>query len=79
MGKVVGTSTSLEKQYLRLTGPPKPETIRPLHILRQSLEMLKRRWIERGGPDDYEYISEQLRSIRQDIMVQGLIKESFSV
>ena len=31
--KVVGVSEALEKPYLRLTGPPDPEAIRPPRVL----------------------------------------------
>jgi hypothetical protein len=34
---VKGTSTICEKEYLRLTAPPRPELVRPLNILQQHL------------------------------------------
>jgi hypothetical protein len=74
-GPVVGTCTDLEKRYLRLTAPPKPETVRPLHILKQTLELLKKKWRKESN---YSYICDQFKSLRQDLTVQR-IKEKFTV
>ncbi|CAG8765330.1 5523_t:CDS:2, partial [Acaulospora morrowiae] len=41
---VVGTCTQLEKSYLRLTAAPDPSTVRPLRILKRTLEFLKAKW-----------------------------------
>jgi hypothetical protein len=41
---VKGTSTTLEKEYLRLTAPPRAELVRPLFILKQHLVNLKREY-----------------------------------
>ena len=38
---VKGTSTTLEKEYLRLTAPPRAEFVRPFHILKQHLRNLQ--------------------------------------
>jgi hypothetical protein len=38
---VKGTSTTLEKGYLRLTAPPRPEFVRPFGILKQHLRNLQ--------------------------------------
>ena len=73
--KVVGTSTSFEKQYLRLTKAPDPAMVRPEPILRQALEYFKDRW--KKDEIDYLYLLEQLRSIRQDMTVQH-IKNKFT-
>lgn len=62
---VIGTCTDLEKQYLRLTTLPNPSQVRPEHILKKSLKMLKKKW--KSNEADYNYISEQFRSIRQVI------------
>lgn len=81
-----GTSTTLEKRYLRLTQAPDPAVVRPEHVLRQALERLMRLW--RATPDDpalsvadrahvhdYKYTCEQIKAIRQDLTVQHLARE----
>lgn len=70
-----GTSTNIEKRYLRLTSEPDPATIRPLPILRQTLEYLKRKW---RAEHNYAYICDQFKSLRQDLTVQR-IKNEFTV
>lgn len=40
-GRARGTSTSLEKDYLRLTSLPTLESVRPPEVLRKALEMVK--------------------------------------
>jgi len=64
-----GTCQALEKDYYRLTANPPASSIRPEHILRQSLEMVKNNFLE---TDDYSYANNQLKSIRQDITVQNI-------
>ncbi|CDZ97395.1 Leucine permease transcriptional regulator [Phaffia rhodozyma] len=72
---IVGTCTKLEKKYLRLTSEPDPSTIRPLPILIQTLDLLKRKWREELN---YPYICDQFKSMRQDLTVQR-IKNYFTV
>ena len=74
-GPVVGTSQSLEKKYFRLTAPPKPETVRPLPILKQTIDFLIRKWKDEHN---YGYICDQFKSLRQDLTVQH-IKNEFTV
>lgn len=72
---VVGTSTKLEKSYLRLTSAPDPRTVRPLSTLVQTLELLKKKW---RTENNYSYICDQFKSMRQDLTVQR-IKNEFTV
>nr|XP_018261936.1 nuclear protein [Kwoniella dejecticola CBS 10117]OBR84094.1 nuclear protein [Kwoniella dejecticola CBS 10117] len=70
-----GTSTKLEKSYLRLTSEPNPADVRPLHILQQTLQLLKRKWKDNHN---YAYALDQFKSMRQDLTVQR-IKNDFTV
>ncbi|OBZ88123.1 THP3 C2A9.11c, partial [Choanephora cucurbitarum] len=72
---VVGTCQKLEKNYLRLTAAPDPSTVRPLEVLKQTLELLKQKWTTEAN---YTYICDQFKSMRQDLTVQH-IKNEFTV
>jgi hypothetical protein len=74
-GPIVGTCEVLEKKYLRLTAPPVPSKVRPEHILRQTLDLLKKKWKKESN---YSYICDQFKSMRQDLTVQHL-KNEFTV
>lgn len=74
-GAIIGRSTELEKRYLRLTSAPDPDTVRPLPVLKQTLELLKKKWKEEKN---YAYICDQFKSLRQDLTVQR-IQNEFSV
>ncbi len=74
-GPVVGTCQTLEKQYFRLTAPPVPSVVRPEYIMRQALELLKKKWRKE---QNYSYICDQFKSMRQDLTVQR-IKNDFTV
>eukprot|EP00543_Licmophora_paradoxa_P004474 CAMPEP_0202446760 /NCGR_PEP_ID=MMETSP1360-20130828/5330_1 /ASSEMBLY_ACC=CAM_ASM_000848 /TAXON_ID=515479 /ORGANISM="Licmophora paradoxa, Strain CCMP2313" /LENGTH=699 /DNA_ID=CAMNT_0049063435 /DNA_START=122 /DNA_END=2221 /DNA_ORIENTATION=+ len=67
-----GTCTKLEKEYLRLTAPPRAELVRPEPILRQHLNNLKS---ERNSPKrrDYVWFCSQFKALRQDLTVQRII------
>lgn len=74
-GPVVGTCQTLEKRYLRLTSAPNPSVVRPEPVLKQTLELLKKKWRSEGN---YSYICDQFKSMRQDLTVQR-IKNAFTV
>jgi hypothetical protein len=74
-GPVVGTCQTLEKRYLRLTSAPNPAMVRPEPVLKQTLELLKKKWRTEGN---YSYICDQFKSLRQDLTVQR-IKNDFTV
>lgn len=63
---IVGTSRQLEKPYLRLTSAPDPKTVRPLPVLKQTLEHLKKKWRAEGN---YAWVCDQFKSLRQDLTV----------
>ncbi|KAI7864645.1 SAC3/GANP/Nin1/mts3/eIF-3 p25 family-domain-containing protein [Spinellus fusiger] len=66
---IVGTCQDIEKPYFRLTSAARPGSVRPLDVLRLSFKHIIKQW-ERYR--DYAYVSEQMKSLRQDLMVQGI-------
>jgi len=69
----VGTSTALEKPYLRLTDRPIPSSVRSVHVLKHSLELMRRK--KREGASWTAYLGEQMKSIRQDLVIQSVTDE----
>lgn len=74
-GPVVGQCQDLEKRYFRLTAAPNPLSVRPLAVLEKTLELLKKKWRKENN---YSYICDQFKSLRQDLTVQH-IKNEFTV
>ena len=74
-GPVVGRCQNLEKNYFRLTSAPNPDTVRPLPVLQKTLDLLKRKWKK---DNNYGYICDQFKSLRQDLTVQH-IRNEFTV
>ncbi|KAL4932311.1 SAC3/GANP domain protein [Aspergillus undulatus] len=74
-GPVVGRCQDLEKRYFRLTSAPNPDTVRPLPVLVKTLDLLKKKWKK---DNNYTYICDQFKSLRQDLTVQH-IKNEFTV
>lgn len=74
-GPVIGRCQDLEKQYFRLTSAPNPDTVRPLAVLEKTLAHLKTKWKKENN---YSYICDQFKSLRQDLTVQH-IKNDFTV
>jgi len=68
-GSIKGTSTELERPYLRLHFVPDSNTIRPPHILVEALKLVKKKWIEK---QDFPHATEQLMAIQQDCKLQGI-------
>jgi SAC3 family protein LENG8/THP3 len=72
---VKGTCRVLEKDYLRLTSPPRAELVRPLPILEQHVKNLND---EYNGSDkekkhDYLWFCSQFKAVRQDCTVQRIL------
>ena len=74
-GPVVGRCQDLEKKYFRLTSAPNPIHVRPLEVLEKTLDLLKKKWRKENN---YSYICDQFKSLRQDLTVQH-IKTEFTV
>lgn len=59
--RIKGVCTKIEKSYFRLTGLPIAAKIRPIAVLKKSLENVKDKYL---GDGDYQYACDQLKSIR---------------
>ena len=74
--KLIGTCQKLEKEYFRVTMEPNASEIRPLEILKKSLKLILTNYSLKKK--DHNYLLDQLRSIRQDLLIQD-IKNNFVV
>lgn len=74
-GPVIGRCQDLEKRYFRLTSAPNPDAVRPLPVLMKTLDLLKKKWRKENN---YGYICDQFKSLRQDLTVQH-IRNEFTV
>lgn len=85
---VKGTCQKLEKEFLRLTAPPKAELVRPQPVLEKHLENIiklrkkitdaKLRGKKVKDMKEYNWVCSQMKAIRQDLTVQRIFN-SFSV
>uniref|UniRef100_A0A8V5GUF5 SAC3/GANP/THP3 conserved domain-containing protein n=1 Tax=Melopsittacus undulatus TaxID=13146 RepID=A0A8V5GUF5_MELUD len=73
--QVMGTCQDLTKRYLRLTCAPDPASVRPVPVLVRALALVRAHWQQH---QDYAFACEQLKSIRQDLTVQG-VRTEFTV
>ena len=55
-----------------MTSAPNRDDVRPLEVLRQTLELLKKKWRTEAN---YTYICDQFKSLRQDLTVQHIKTE----
>ncbi|KAH8690884.1 SAC3/GANP domain protein [Talaromyces proteolyticus] len=74
-GPIIGRCQELEKRYFRLTSAPNPDVVRPLPVLTKTLDLLKKKWRKENN---YGYICDQFKSLRQDLTVQR-IRNEFTV
>lgn len=76
---VKGTCSELEKDFFRLTAPPKAHLVRPQPILEKHLTNLKKMWKQRkkgkGQYHEYNWFCSQLKAIRQDLVVQRIFND----
>jgi hypothetical protein len=75
---VKGTSNKLDKEYLRLTAPPRAELVRPKAVLVQHLQHLKAERQETSKRREYDWFCSQLKAVRQDCRVQRIV-DAFTV
>eukprot|EP00168_Porphyra_purpurea_P014072 TRINITY_DN3983_c0_g1_i1.p1 TRINITY_DN3983_c0_g1~~TRINITY_DN3983_c0_g1_i1.p1 ORF type:complete len:802 (-),score=175.95 TRINITY_DN3983_c0_g1_i1:612-3017(-) len=67
---LVGRNMAVEKDFLRLTAEADANIVRPESVLRQALTLVQQRY--RTGDTDYAWVCRQLKSIRQDLLVQAI-------
>ena len=70
------TRRILPRRYFRLIEPPAPSTVRPQALLERALAHVLEE--EARGADYVAFTNDQLKSIRQDLVVQ-CIRNEFTV
>jgi hypothetical protein len=73
---IIGRSTCIDKPYLRITGRPDPESVRPESILKKALAHFLAQ--HKQGTTTYDLLISQFKSIRQDLTVQH-VRNGFTV
>jgi len=73
--KLKGSSHTLEKDYLRLTSVADASNVRPLSVLKKQFKLIREKLL---ADDDYVYFLNQIKSIRQDLVLQS-IENKFTV
>jgi hypothetical protein len=73
---IVGRNVSIDKPYLRITGRPDPDTVRPEGVLKKALPHFLEGY--KKGAVPYDNLISQMKSIRQDLTVQH-IRNAFTV
>lgn len=69
---IVGTCMVVEKAYFRLTTRPIASDIRPESVLKQAFKRLKSLW---KSHYDRSYVMDQMKAIRQDLVIQHIHNE----
>eukprot|EP00042_Codosiga_hollandica_P047066 m.505200 g.505200 ORF g.505200 m.505200 type:complete len:125 (+) comp57363_c0_seq1:301-675(+) len=72
---IKGSCLTIEKEFLRLTAAPNAALVRPLAVLQQALVHVQKKWQQEPN---YKWAWSQLKSIRQDLTIQG-IRNEFTV
>jgi hypothetical protein len=81
---LIGTQTDILKPFVRLTGPPVAERVRPEPVLRRALALVQAKYAAQStgeealinpsclANDGHLWFWHQMKSIRQDLTVQGI-------
>ena len=67
---IEGTCMEMEKMYIRLQSMPDPSTVRPERVLVKWAERLQVKYDTDEA--DWEWISDQFKAIRQDMVIQHI-------
>ena len=67
---ILGTCMTMEKGFIRIQAMPNPDTVRPEKVLVKWAERLQVKYDTAEA--DYEWICDQFKAIRQDMVIQHL-------